>query len=60
VIFFRERGGYHNLKNNFFNKRFAVLSFSVFKTLDKKNFPGRDFALLTEAEDINAGTGAKR
>jgi hypothetical protein len=60
VIFFRECRWHHNFKNNFFNKCLAVLSLSVFKALDKKNFLGGDFPLLTEAEDINAGTGAER
>ena len=60
VIFFRKCRRHHNLQNNFFKKRFAVLSLSVFKPLDKRNFLGRNFPLLTEAEDINAGAGAER
>jgi hypothetical protein len=60
VIFFRERRRHDNLKNNFFNKRFAVLPFPIFKTLDKRKPPGRNFALMAEAEDINTGTGTER
>lgn len=43
-----------NVDNYFIEKRFAVICFTVFKTLDERNMFGRDFPLFTKTEDVNA------
>ena len=45
-----------NINDYFIEKCFAVLCFTVFKTLNERNMFGRDFPLFTKAEDVNART----
>jgi hypothetical protein len=45
-----------NLDHNLFEKHFAVLGFSVFKPLDKRDVFSRYFPLFAKTEHINTGT----